>query len=177
VAVIRDGKLAWARGWGVRDVASCAPVTSETDFQAASISKMVTALTALRLVEQGKLNLDDDINRSLKSWQLVPDPKLAPQGVTLRELLSHTAGLNVWGFDGYAVGAPLPGAVQVLNGAAPANNEAVKVGLPVGQRWHYSGGGYVIVRVALEDVSGLPFDQLAQREVLAPLGMRRSAFA
>jgi CubicO group peptidase (beta-lactamase class C family) len=177
VAVIRDGKLAWARGWGVRDVASCAPVTSETDFQAASISKMVTALTALRLVEQGKLNLDDDINRSLKSWQLVPDPKLAPQGVTLRELLSHTAGLNVWGFDGYAVGAPLPSAVQVLNGAAPANNEAVKVGLPVGQRWHYSGGGYVIVRVALEDVSGLPFDQLAQREVLAPLGMRRSAFA
>lgn len=177
VAVVHDGKLEWARGWGVRDLNSCAPVTPETDFQAASISKMVTALTALRLVEQGKLSLDDDINRSLRSWKLAPDDRLAPQHVTLRELLSHTAGLNVWGFPGYAVGAPLPDAVQVLNGAAPANTEAVKVVLPVGRQWQYSGGGYVIARLLLSDVSGVPFDRLAQREVLGPLAMRRSAFA
>jgi CubicO group peptidase (beta-lactamase class C family) len=177
VAVIRAGKLEWARGWGVRDLNSCAPVTPETDFQAASISKVVTALTAMRLVEQGKLNLDEDINHGLTSWKLAPDPRLAPQGVTLRELLSHTAGLNVWGFPGYAVGAPLPSVVQVLDGAPPANSEAVKIGLPVGQQWHYSGGGYVIARVALEDATGVPFDRLAQREVLEPLGMRRSAFA
>jgi CubicO group peptidase (beta-lactamase class C family) len=176
VAVVRDGRLEWARGWGVRDVNSCAPVTPETDFQAASISKVVTALTALRLVEQGKLGLDDDINRTLTSWKLARDEKLAPGSVTLRELLSHTAGLNVWGFPGYQVGARVPSAVQVLNGEAPAVTEAVKVVLPVGQQWQYSGGGYVITQVALGDVTGVPFDQLAQREVLGPLGMHRSAY-
>lgn len=177
VAVVHDGKLEWARGWGVRDANTCTPVTPEAAFQAASISKVVTALTALRLVEGGKLSLDDDINRTLTSWQLPRDDKLAPKSVTLRELLSHTAGINVHGFPGYEAGARIPTAVQVLNGAAPAVTEAVKVVLPVGQQWQYSGGGYVITQLALSDVSGLPFDQLAEREVLGPLGMHRSAFA
>jgi CubicO group peptidase (beta-lactamase class C family) len=177
VAVVHDGKLEWARGWGVRDADTCAPVTPETDFQAASISKVVTALTALRLVEQGKLRLDDDINRALTSWQLPRDEKLAPRSVTLRELLSHTAGLNVHGFPGYRVGAPVPTPVQVLNGAAPANTEPLKVVLPAGQQWQYSGGGYVVTQLALSDVTGVPFDKLAERKVLRPLGMQRSAFA
>lgn len=177
VAVVHDGKLAWARGWGVRDANTCAPVTPETDFQAASISKVVTALVALRLVEQGKLSLDKDINSYLTSWRLARDEKLAPQSVTLRELLSHTAGLNVHGFPGYAVGSQVPTAVQVLNGAAPAVTEAVKVVLPADRQWQYSGGGYVVTQVALSDATGVPFDKLAEREVLRPLGMRRSAFA
>jgi CubicO group peptidase (beta-lactamase class C family) len=177
VAVIHKGKLEWARGWGVRDANSCAPVTAETDFQAASISKVVTALTALRLVERGRLNLDKDINDYLTSWKLPRDEKLAPKSVTLRELLSHTAGLNVWGFPGYAVGARIPTPVQVLNGAAPANTEAVKVVLPTEQQWQYSGGGYVITQLALSDVTGESFEKLVEQEVLHPVGMRRSAFA
>jgi CubicO group peptidase (beta-lactamase class C family) len=177
VAVIHKGKLEWARGWGVRDANSCAPVTPQTDFQAASISKVVTALTVLRLVERGRLNLDRDVNDYLTSWKLPRDEKLAPKSVTLRELLSHTAGLNVWGFPGYAVGARIPTPVQVLNGAAPANTEAVKVVLQPEQKWQYSGGGYVITQVALSDLTGEPFEMLAEREVLRPLGMRRSAFA
>jgi CubicO group peptidase (beta-lactamase class C family) len=177
VAVIHKGKLDWARGWGVRDANSCAPVTPETDFQAASISKVVTALTALRLADRGKLDLDRDINDYLTSWKLPRDEKLAPKSVTLRELLSHTAGLNVWGFPGYGVGAPIPTPIQVLKGASPANTEAVKVVMPPEKQWQYSGGGYVITQVALSDVTGEPFEKLAEREVLRPLGMRRSAFA
>src|SRR5205823_6025560 len=137
VAVIHDGKLEWARGWGVRDANTCAPVTPSTDFQAGSISKVVTALTALRLVEVSKLNLDKDINAYLTSWKLPPNEKLAPKSVTLRQLLTHTAGLNVHGFPGYTVGSRLPSPVQVLNGESPANTEAVRLVLPVAKQWEY----------------------------------------
>lgn len=177
VAVIHDGRLDWARGWGVRDVRTCAPVTPETAFQAASISKPVTAIVALRLVEQGKIGLDRDINLVLRSWQLPPDPKLAPAGVTLRQLLSHRAGLSVHGFPGYVPGAPLPSPAQILGGLPPANSEAVRSILPVEGQWRYSGGGYVLAQLALADAPGMPFDELAAREVLRPLGMTRSAFA
>ncbi|WP_169804899.1 serine hydrolase domain-containing protein [Sphingomonas asaccharolytica] len=177
IAVIHDGKLAWARGWGFRDVASCAPVTPETAFQAASISKVATAMLALRLVEQGKIGLDQDINNGLRSWQLPKDPKLAPNGVTLRELLSHTGGLGVHGFAGYLPGAPLPTPVQILDGAPPSNSAPVRSVLPVGGQYQYSGGGYVLTQVALSDASGIPFAELAERELLGPLGMTRSAYA
>lgn len=175
VAVIHDGKLAWARGWGYRDYANCAPVTPQTAFQAASISKVVTAVIALRLVEQHKIGLDRNVNEALRSWQLPKDEKLAPHGVTLRELLSHTAGLNVHGFDhGYMPGAALPTTVQILDGA---DGPPVRSVLPAGAQFEYSGGGYLVTQLALTDVSGMSFAELAQREVLGPLGMTRSAFA
>jgi len=175
IAVFHAGKIAWARGWGVRDLTSCAPVTPNTAFQAASISKVVTAVIALRLVEQGKIGLDRNINESLRSWQLPKDEKLAPNGVTLRELLSHTAGLNVHGFDhGYQPGATLPTTVQILEGA---DGPPVRSILPAGAQFEYSGGGYMVAQLALTDVSGMSFADLAQREILGPLGMTRSAFA
>lgn len=177
VAVVHDGKIAWARGWGVRDLTSCAPVTPNTAFQAASISKVVTAVIALRLVEQGKIGLDQNINQSLRSWQLPKDEKLAPNGVTLRELLSHTAGLGVHGFDhGYLPGATLPTTVQILDGVPP-EDQPVRSILPAGAQFEYSGGGYIVTQLALTDVTGMSFANLAQREVLGPLGMTRSAFA
>lgn len=177
IAVIHGGRIEWARGWGVRDVVSCAPVTPDTAFQAASISKVATAIVALRLVEQHKLSLDSDINLSLHGWSLPSDSHLAPQGITLRQLLSHTAGLGVHGFAGYLPGAPLPTTVQILDGMAPANNIAVRSVLPAGAQFQYSGGGYVLTQLALQDVTGLPFAELAQRELLGPLRMTRSAFA
>ncbi len=177
VAVIHRGKVAWARGWGVRDTVSCAPVDPDTAFQSASISKLATAVLALRLVEQGKLKLDGDINAALHSWQLPRDPKLAPNGVTLRQLLSHTAGLGVHGFPGYLPDAPLPTPIQILNGTPPSNSGAVRSVLPAGVQWTYSGGGYVLTQLALSDVAGVPFPDLAEREMLRPLGMTRSAYA
>lgn len=177
VAVIHHGRLEWARGWGVRDTVSCRPVTAQTVFQAASISKLATATLALRLVDKGRLTLDTDINAFLKSWQLPHDAKLAPNGVTLRQLLSHTAGLGVDGFQGYSPGSPLPTPIQILDGKPPANSGPVRSLLPAGKQWQYSGGGYVVVQAALADVSGVPFSRLADREVLRPLGMTRSAYA
>lgn len=177
VAVIQHGELAWARGWGVRSATNCEPVTPETDFQAASISKAVTAVLALRMVEQGKIGLDRNINDALTSWKLPVDPKLAPHGVTLRQLLSHTAGLGVHGFNGFAPGARLPTEVQMLDGLPPSKVGPVRSVLPAGAQFEYSGGGYVVTELALADVSGMPFAELAQREVLGPLGMKRSAFA
>lgn len=178
VAVIHEGKVDWVRGWGVRDLKGCAPVTPDTAFQAASISKVVTAMVALRLVEQGRIGLDRDINDALRSWQLPKDPKLAPDGVTLRQLLSHTAGLGVHGFDrGYPPGAALPTTVQILDGLPPADGQPVRSILPAGAQFRYSGGGYMVAQLALSDVSGMSFADLAEREVLGPLGMTRSAFA
>ncbi len=177
VAVVHKGRIAWARGWGVRDVDTCRPVNAATAFQAASISKAVTAMVALRMVEAGRIGLDDDINRSLSSWHLPADRTLAPNGVTLRQLLSHTAGLGVHGFSGYLPGAEIPTAVEVLNGLAPANTPAVRNVLPAGGQWQYSGGGYVVAQTALGDVSKRAFADLAEQEVLKPLGMRRSGYA
>ncbi|MBB3479960.1 CubicO group peptidase (beta-lactamase class C family) [Novosphingobium sp. SG754] len=178
VAVIHEGKIAWARGWGLRDLESCAPVTPNTTFQAASISKVITAIIALRLVEQGKIGLDRNINEALRSWQMPKDDKLAPHGITLRQLLSHTAGLGVHGFDqAYRPGDVLPTVVQILDGLPPADNQPVRSVLPAGGQFEYSGGGYMVAQLALSDVSGMPFAELAQREVLGPLGMTRSAFA
>lgn len=177
VAVIHKGKLDWARGWGVRDAVSCAPVTADTDFQAASISKLVTATLALRLVEQGQIGLDQDINKALRSWQLPRDAALAPNGVSLRQLLSHTAGLGVHGFAGYLPDAPLPTPTQILDGTPPSNSAAVRSVLPAGAQFQYSGGGYVLTQLALSDVSGMPFAELVQRELFQPLGMTRSAYA
>ncbi|RXR07058.1 class A beta-lactamase-related serine hydrolase [Pseudoxanthomonas composti] len=178
VAVIHRGRLEWARGWGYRDRARCAPVTPDTAFQAASISKLATATLALRLAEQGKIGLDQDINQALGSWQLPTDPTLAPKGVTLAQLLSHTAGLGVHGFDrGFRPGQLLPTLVQILDGQPPSQNPPVRSVLPAGGQFEYSGGGYVLAQLALSDVSGLTFGELAQRELLAPLGMAHSAFA
>lgn len=177
VAVIHRGRIDWARGWGVRDATSCAPVTPRTAFQAASISKAVTGLLALRLAERGAIGLDDDINDHLARWTLPRDPALAAGTATLRQLLSHTAGTNVHGFPGYRPGAPVPTLVQILQGTPPANTEAVRIAEAPGAQWRYSGGGYVAVQAALEDSTGRPFASLAADEIFRPLRMTRSAFS
>ncbi len=177
VALIRQGRIAWSRGWGVRDAGTCAPVTPETIFQAASISKPVAALLALRLVEQGKLDLDGDVNARLRRWRLPSDTRFPPGHVTLRQLLSHTAGLGVHGFMGYPPGTARPDLVQMLDGKTPANSAAVRLEARPGAGFSYSGGGYMIIQALIEDVTERPFADVARREVLAPIGMTRSGFA
>lgn len=176
VAVIHEGRVAWARGYGQRDVASGAPVTAETLFQAASLSKGVAASVAMRLVEQGKLSLDEDVNAKLRSWKVPENEFTKTEKVTLRRLLSHNAGLTVHGFPGYAQGAAVPTLPQLLDGKAPANTAAVRVNKAPGSGYRYSGGGYEVMQLLLEDVTGRPFDELARTLILDPLGMKRSAY-
>jgi len=175
VAVIRNGAIEWAQGFGVVRLGG-APVTAETLFQAGSISKAVAAMAALHLVEQGRLSLDSDVNQALTSWK-IPTSAAAPGAVvTLRELLSHTAGLTVHGFPGYAASAPIPTLVQVLNGEKPANTSPVRLEALPGSRWKYSGGGYTVMQQLLIDVSHQPFPALLHDTVLAPIGMTHSTY-
>ena len=175
VAVLESGTLAWARGYGARDATKGDNVGVDTVFQAASISKPTTALGVMRLVERGDVDLDRDVNEYLTSWQAPPRGAWQPR-LTLRQLLSHSAGLTVHGFPGYAADAPTPTLRQVLDGVAPANSPAVRVDILPGLHFRYSGGGTSIVQQVLEDVTGEPFPTFMQREVLTPLGMTRSGY-
>ena len=175
IAVIHNGAIEWARGFGVVELGGAA-VDADTMFQAGSISKPVAAMAALRLVDQKKLALDADVNTELKSWK-VPD-SVAAKGkpVTLRELLTHTAGMTVHGFPGYAAGAPVPTVVQVLNGEPPANTPAIRVESEPGSEWKYSGGGYTVMLQTVMDVTKEPFPKLMHDTVLAPIGMTHSTY-
>jgi len=173
IAVINDGKIEWTRGFGVTKLGG-ASVTPDTLFQAASISKPIAAASALRLVEEGKLSLDADVNATLKTWKLPPSAFTATTPVTLRALLSHTAGTTVHGFPGYAAGTPLPTVPQILNGAAPANTKPVVVDQAVGAKFRYSGGGYTIAQQLMTDATGQSFPALVREKVLVPAGMTRS---
>ena len=178
LALIQQDEIVWTGGYGVLEAGGDAPVTGDTLFQAASISKPVTAMAALRLVQEGVLDLDADVNDELRSWR-IPDPggeHTREQKVTLRGLLSHTAGLSVSGYRGYPAGADLPTVRQVLDGDPPANSEPVRVMQEPGSGYSYSGGGYTVVQQLLEDVTGKPFATLMQELVLDKLGMVRSTF-
>ncbi len=175
VAVVHRGALAWSRAWGFADVAAGRRATPSTLFQAASMSKPVAALAALRLVERGRLGLDDDVNEHLVSWKLPRDDRFAGEPVTLRRLLSHTAGLGVHGFLGYASGEPVPTPREVLDGDGPANSPPVRVDIAPGSAWRYSGGGYTVVQQLVEDVEGRPFAEI-MRDLLSELGMRESVY-
>jgi CubicO group peptidase (beta-lactamase class C family) len=170
-AVINNNKLEWAEAFGAADSSSGTPATAQTLFQAASISKPVTAVAALKLVEQGRLELDADLRQYLRSWQMPWQEK-----ITLRQVLSHTAGLNVHGFEGYKNGSSLPTLLQILNGQAPANSQALQLEQAPASAIKYSGGGYTLLQLLLEDVCQQPFEALMQHLLLEPLGMSRSSF-
>ena len=176
VAVVNDGAIEWAKGYGVTEAGTATPVTSRTLFQAASVSKPVAALAALRLVEQGRLALDEDVNAKLASWKVPENELTKSEKVTLRRLLSHTAGLTVHGFGGYAADAPVPSTLQVLDGVKPANSAAVRVDAVPGTIWRYSGGGYTVAQQLMTDVAGRPFPDLLAELVLRPLGMDDSTY-
>jgi len=176
IAVIEGGRIAWARGFGVKEAGKSDSVTPATLFQAASISKPVAATAMLRLVERGTLNLDTNVNRYLTSWK-VPDNKFTTtEKVTLRRIVSHTAGLTVHGFPGYATTDKIPTVVQVLDGVKPANTDPVRVDTTPGAIERYSGGGTTIMQQLLVDVTKKPFPALMQELVLGPAGMTSSTY-
>lgn len=181
-AFVYQEELAWAKGFGVVEAGSEKTVTNETIFQAASISKPFTAMVALHLVEAGSLDLDADANNFLHSWK-IPKSKYtqaSPDGVhpkvTLRGLLSHTAGINIFGYPGYPSGSELPTLQQILNGEPPAPSKPVRVMQAPGTAFKYSGGGYLVVQQMIEDVTGRPLAVLAKEFIFDKLGMTSSTF-
>jgi CubicO group peptidase (beta-lactamase class C family) len=169
VAIIDGYRIVWAKGYGPG-------ITPETRFQAASISKPVAAMAALKLVEQGKLSLDEDVNAKLKSWKVPGNQFTQQEKVTLRRLLSHSAGLTVHGFAGYDISAPLPTLPQILDGVKPANSAAVRVDIKPGTESRYSGGGLTVMQLLMMDVTGTQFPELMESTVLSKVGMRHSTY-
>ena len=173
VALVHNGRVAWAAGYGVADHATREPVTPATRFQAASVSKPVTAWGVLRLVEQGRIGLDEPVLDHLRRWR-PPPSRFDTDGITVRRLLSHTAGLSVHGYAGQTPDRPLPPIPASL--AGEAGSFPVELLDAPGRRWLYSGGGYSVLQLLVEDLTGRRFADHMQTEVLGPLGMTASSF-
>ena len=176
IAIIEGGKIVKVKGYGFTDAERTTPVTPRTLFQAASISKVVTAMGALRLVENNRLALDEDVNKKLTSWKVPETEYTQEEKVTLRRLLCHMAGTTVDGFWGYVQGEPVPSLLTVLDGKPPANSAPIRVNAIPGTKTSYSGGGYTIIQQMIIDVSGQPFEEYMRDSVLNKLGMVNSTF-
>lgn len=176
IAIINDYKVDLIKHYGVTDKETNQPVNNETLFQAGSISKPVAAYGALKLVESGKLSLDQPVNRYLKGWQIPENELTKKRPVALKHLLNHSAGLTVHGFWGYSKGLPVPSVLQVLNGEKPANSAPVVVDLLPETQMRYSGGGYTVMQKLVADVTEKNFPQALNDLVINPIGMKQSTY-
>ena len=177
IAVINDYKIEWAKSYGWADTTEDRRVTNETFFQVASIGKSIHASACMQLVEAGKINLMDDINTWLKTWKYPYDSLTGPHKINLTQILSHTAGISVGGFDGYKSGLPLPDLMEILNGDKPANNPPVGSIFNPGLKFQYSGGGYEISELLVEEVSGQSYRDYIEEFIFQPLQMTNSFYA
>lgn len=177
VALLKNGVVVQSDGYGVREAGTTDAVDADTAFSVGSISKVVAAATALRLAQQGKLDIDRDVNGYLASWKLPKPPVGGEPFVTMRMLLSHTSGLGVHGFDDFLPGEALPTLVQTLDGSAPAKNAKVTFKAAPGVTYDYSGGGYQVAQLVLETVAGASLDAIVRDAVFKPAGMPRSTYA
>lgn len=175
VGVMEGGRVVATRGYGLADRASGRPMTERTLLNFASVSKPVTAWGVLHLVEGGSISLDAPVGPVLRRWQL-PASEFDNDGVTVRRLLSHTAGISVPSAPWFPADTTLPTLEQVLRGEAGGRGP-VRVALAPGARWMYSGGGYTILQLMVEEASGQPFAEYMRTAVFRPLGMRRTTFA
>ena len=169
VSYIKNGEVAWTKAFGLANLETGTPMRPDMVFNHGSNGKVMTAWALMRLVQAGKVELDAPVNRYLKRWQ-IRSTKFDPNGVTPRRLLNHTAGLTVHGFSDYEQSARLPSLVEVLEGKNQ-DDGAVYIGWEPGSTLKYSGGGYVIAQMIIEDVSGEPFAAFMEREVAKPLGL------
>ncbi len=177
LAIIHEGKVAWVKAYGLSDKEKDLSANENTLYQAASISKFISAIAALELVEEGKLHLDQPVNEQLISWKIPENEWTKQRKVILRDLLSHQGGLTVSGFPGYLVNSHLPTIYQSLEGIKPANTVPIRVENRPGVQWKYSGGGYLILQLLMTDITHLPFNTLMQKKLFEPLRMARSTFA
>ena len=176
IAVIHNYHIDWAKGYGWADSAEHRPVTVHTLFQAASISKSLNGVGVVLLAQEGKLDLNTDINNYLTSWKFPYDSLSKGKKIAVANLLSHTGGLTIHGFPGYSKGDTLPTLKEILDGKPPANTKAVRSMYEPGLKYEYSGGGTTITEMIVQDLTHEPYDRYMQEKVLDPLGMHESFY-
>ncbi len=174
IAIVKEGKIQWAKGYGMANTNDSSKVDTNTLFQAGSISKPLAALSALTLVENGTVHLDENVNTYLSDWKVPENEFTKEEKVTLRRLLTHTSGLTVHGFPGYRQTDTFPSIIEVLNGRG--NTPKIIVDTIPGSIWRYSGGGYTVMEKVVEEVSGLPLEEYMSNTVLKTIGMENSTF-
>lgn len=176
IAVIKNYKIQWAKSYGWADNIEKKPATTSTLFQAASISKSLNAIGLLKLVQNKKINLFTDINEYLETWKFPYDSISKGKKITTANLLSHTAGLTVHGFDGYELNDTIPTIIEILDGKHPANSEAIRSEYEPGLKYKYSGGGTIISQLIIQDITGKKYEEYMKENVLDPMGMTNSFF-
>ncbi|WP_263351301.1 serine hydrolase [Acidicapsa acidisoli] len=175
IAVIRDKRIDWSKGYDVVRLGG-APVSTSTLFSAASMSKPVTAMAILRLVQEGKIDLDVDVNTYLKAWKISANEYTKDHPVTVRELLSHTSGIGTHNGMIYNPATGVPSILEILNGKPPATTPPVRVEWEPGTKYAYANGGYLILELLISELTGKPFAEAMKELVLTPIGMNNSTF-
>jgi len=176
IAVINNGGIEWAKGYGVAEVGGTRAVTPDTLFQACSVSKPVSVLGIMLLAQSGVIDISRNVNDYLMSWRLVDNDLMTTQKATIQRLMSHTAGINVSGYEGYPAGSVVPSLLQVLNGTPPATTAPVQIIYEPGSLYSYSGGGMEVLHQMAEDVTGMSFQNYMKNNIFIPLGMNSSDF-
>lgn len=174
IAIIENGKVVLKKGYGFSNVATQKMVTTNDGFNIGSISKMFTAWGIMKLVEEGRVSLDAPIATYLKSWKL-PTSSFDTSTITIRNVLNHSAGLTVHGYNGYNSQKEVPTLIHSLNGTTNENEKVTLFAAP-NTKWKYSGGGYSILQVLIEDVSGISFEKFMKRNIFKPLKMKHTSF-
>lgn len=176
IAVAIDGELVWAKAYGELTKGSGKKVDTNTLFQAASLSKPIASIAALQLVGRQKVDLDKPVNSFLKSWQVPNNQFTTKKPVTLRHLLSHRSGASIHGFRGYKPSDRIPSLTEILNGEPPANTDKVTIGHIPGTQYKYSGGGFQVVQLLIEDLEETSYEQFVDESIFSPLNLTRSNF-
>lgn len=176
IAVINNYEIEWVKAYGVLEAGKDDPVTPHTLFQAASISKPVSSTATMHYVDEGLLNLDEPVNNKLVLWKIPENEFTALEDVTLRHLLSHSAGFPTMNLYGYREGEPIPTLLQILDGVSPSTTPPIRVQAVPGAGYTYANGGFIVLQQLLTDATGKPFADLMQEIVLDPIGMDSSTF-
>lgn len=176
IAVVNNYQIEWAKGYGYADITEKCFVTTNTLFQAGSVSKSLNALGVLKLVDDKKIDLNTDINAYLNSWKFNYDSISNGKKITPVQLISHTSGLSIWGFDGYDRGDNIPTIVEILEGKNPANSPPIHSMFEPGLKFQYSGGGTTVSQLMIADVARMNYDKFMLDNVLKPIGMTNSFF-
>lgn len=192
LALIEGGELKAVRCFGFADIDRQRPVTPGTLFSLQSISKSVAAWAVMRLVEEGRLDLDRPISDYLTSWTFPPAREADAQLVTARRLLTHHAGISTAGFRGIEYRHDTVGLLEAMRAELPPPTEEqvlyyrrwnlpedqpVHIACPPGEAWHYSNPGFAILEIAVQDITGLAFADYVTSSILLPLKMSRATFA